>query len=173
MARRFVRAGFTRGPRKATDWSASSALVGPVSIPANTKVLLETFIPIAGGETVIRVRGMFAWTSDQQAASEEQFGAFGICVVSDIAAAAGVASIPSPGEEAAWGGWLYHSFFFSKLAFASGVGIMPGVMHRIEIDSKAMRKVDEDDRLVVVVENTHTTHGFRFANSERILSKVH
>jgi len=40
------------------------------------------------------------------------------------------------------------------------------------IDSKAMRKIGENERLVVVVENIASA-GMVFWNSERFLTKVH
>jgi len=173
MARRFGRSRFSRGPRKAVDWSASAGLAAPVSVPAASAVLLEIFTPIMGGETVIRTRGMLGWLSDQATVDEEQFGAFGIAVVSEQAATVGATAVPHPVTDAAWGGWLYHTYFFSKLEFADATGVNPNIMHTMAIDSKAMRKVDEGDRLITVVENIHATHGFRFANNERFLSKVH
>jgi len=171
MARRTV-SSFRRGPRKATDWSASVILAGPINVPGSSAVLLETFTPIAGGETVIRTRGMLAWSTDQVGADEDQIGAFGIAIVSAQAASVGITAIPHPGTDAAWGGWLYHTYFFSKFELLSSVGANPDMAHSLVIDSKAMRKVDEDDRLVVVVENTAAT-GFEVYNSERFLSKVH
>jgi len=165
--------GFVRGSRKATDWSASAAQVGSVAIAAATKALLQTFVPIAGGETVIRTRGTFSVASDQFAASELQIGALGICIVSDIAAAAGAASIPGPATNADWGGWFVHQYFSRWLEFASAVGIEPNFGMSFEIDSKAMRKIDENDRLVVMVENSTAGHGIEVMESFRFLTKVH
>ena len=122
MARRSSR-GFTRGTRKATDWSASAIQTGSVAIAAATKALLQTFVPVAGGETIIRTRGTFSVASDQAGASELQIGALGICIVSDIAAAAGAASIPGPATNAAWGGWFVHQYFSRWFEFISGVGV--------------------------------------------------
>jgi len=174
MARsRFARSQFTRGPRKAVDWSASSVLTGDVAVAAGAAVLLEIFTPIVGGETVIRTRGLLGWRTDQTVADEVMFGAFGICVVTQQASSVGITAVPHPGTDAAWGGWLYHTYFFSDFQLGDLTGFSGKLMSLITIDSKAMRKVDEDDRLVTVVENTSSVSGFRFANSERFLSKVH
>jgi len=164
---------FPRGSRKATDWSASTPLAVLVNVPAASAVLLETFTPIAGGETIIRTRGMLGWLGDNLAADELQFGAFGIGVVSEQAASVGASAVPHPATDAAWDGWLYHTYFFSDFEFVSGVGIDGGLMHTMVIDSKAARKVSENDRVVIVVENTHASFGFDFANSERFLTKIH
>ena len=162
---------FSRGPRRATDWSAS-AFGGIVVVANGTAVLLETFAPIVGGETVIRTRGNFSIASDQDIATELQIGAFGICVVTQQAAGIGITAIPHPVADAAWGGWLYHRYFAFQFDFGTGVGFISDMAHQIEIDSKAMRKVDEDDRLVTLVEN-NGSRGFQIVNHERFLSKVH
>ncbi len=62
---------FQRGPRRSTDWSASAALTAAVVVPAGAAILLEAFVPIVGGETIIRTRGFLGWKSDQVAASED------------------------------------------------------------------------------------------------------
>ena len=164
---------FRGGPRRATDWSASTPQSDFVAVVAATAVLLEMFIPIVGGETVICTHGIFGWLSDQVSVDEDQMGAFGICVVTAQAVSVGITAIPHPATDAAWGGWLLHTFFQSKLEVLSAVGIRPDIMHNMVLDSKAMRKVDEDERLVVVVENTDTGFGIRVGHSERFLSKVH
>ncbi len=174
MARRVVtaRAGFVRGKRMATDWSASAPQTALTTIAASTNALLQVFTPIIGGETVIRIRGLFGWRTDQAAADEEQLGAVGICKVSEPAATIGISAIPTPNTDAAWGGWIWHSYFASFFEFVSSTGVFADGLHRIVIDSKAMRKFDEDDRLVLVVENSAAT-GIRVADSFRILSKIH
>ena len=172
MARRGGRT-FTRGVRRPVDWSASANQSAMVPVAAATAVLLESFTPIVGGETVIRTRGIFTWQTDQLIASEDQFGAVGMCVVTAQAVSVGISAIPHPATDAAWGGWLWHSFFASSWSFLSSTGVEANIQHQIIIDSKAMRKVDEDERLVMVCENTNATQGFLVANSERILSKVH
>jgi len=171
MARRHV-GRFTRGPRKATDWSASAALTAGLAVAASSAAIDEVFTPIVGGETLIRTRGMLGWESDQSAATEQQIGAYGICVVSEQAATVGITAVPHPGTDAAWGGWLYHTYFFSEFRFLTAAGFDPRNLQTMVVDSKAMRKIDEDDRLVTVVEVTGTK-GITFFSALRLLSKVH
>ena len=171
MARRGSR--FIRGPRRATDWGASSVQSSKVNIAAASAVLDEVFVPIVGGETLIRTRGALAYSSDQAIATETQVGAFGICVVTAQAVSVGITAIPHPATDAAWGGWLYHQFLQRVFRFGTAVGMEPDFMHQIEVDSKAMRKVDEDERLITVWENTSSTHGIDTLSSFRFLSKVH
>ena len=152
MARRTI-GRFNRGPRRAMDWSASAPLAAFQTIAASTVSLLQTFTPIAGGETVIRTRGLVSIQSDSVTASENQIGAFGICVVTAQAESVGITAIPHPVTDAAWGGWFVHRYFSNQLKFLDGTGLYPQWATHYEIDSKGMRKLDEDERLVVVVEN--------------------
>ena len=111
MARRAV--PFVRGKRMATDWSVSVPQVSLVAVAASTSALLQTFTPIAGGETVIRIRGLFGWRTDQSGSDEEQMGAVGICKVSEPAATLGITALPTPDTDATWGGWLWHFYYVS------------------------------------------------------------
>ena len=173
MARRAVRGSrFTRGPRRATDWSASLPEVSGTTVAGSTATLLQSFTPIVGGETLIRTRGLVTIRSDQFAASENMIGAFGMCIVTDQAASIGITAIPHPATDAAWGGWFVHFFYSQQMRFGTGVGFDPNAVVQYPIDSKAMRKVDEDETLAVVVENAGS-EGIVITSSVRILSKIH
>ena len=100
-------------------------------------------------------------------------GAFGICVVIAQAVSVGITAIPHPATDAAWGGWVYHTFLQATMRFGTAVGMHPDWLNYIIVDSKGMRKVDEDERLVSVWENSSGTHGFDSWGSMRFLSKVH
>ena len=154
------------------DWSASAALAAPVAIGGGSAGLLELFVPIAGGETVIRIRGLATVASDQTAAAEDQIGAFGVGVVSEQAATVGITAVPFPVADAAWGGWMWHSYFARNIVSLSSVGIDAGLTHQIIIDTKAMRKVGENERLIMVVENVGAG-GIDVTTQMRLLSKVH
>ena len=168
MARRFVRGG----QRKATDWSSSVPQTSFLAVAGTTAVLTQVFVPVTGGETVVRVRGLLGIRSDQAAATESQMGAYGICVVTAQAVSVGITAIPHPDTDGSWDGWLYHQYFAEHLQFISAVGVLPDMTRRIEVDSKAMRKVSEDDRLVFVVENSSAS-GMSLYDSFRVLSKLH
>ena len=167
--RTFVRG---RGSRKSTDWSASVPQTGLVALAGSTALLSQTFIPVAGGETVVRSRGLITFGSDQAAATESQLGAYGIAVVTAQAVSVGITAVLHPATDASWDGWLYHTYLSAHIQVVSASGIMPDMQHQIVVDSKAMRKVSEDDRLVFVIENTVST-GLQFFDSFRILSKLH
>ena len=172
MARRIRRSTFVRGVRRNTDWSASLVATDMVTVAASSAQLLQTFVPASGGETVIRTRGLFAWRSDQFAASEVQIGAVGIGVVTEQANSVGITAIPHPDTDSAWGGWLWHSYFTSRVDFTSGAGFLFDGVHRMVIDSKAMRKVGDNERLIVVIENSGA-FGLQVSSQIRLLSKLH
>jgi len=169
MAGRFtrqVRSGAKRHP----DWSDNVPLTSFTGIAASSAVLLTVFTPTGGGETVIRTRGLFGWKSDQNAAAEDQLGAVGICKVSAQAVSVGITAIPHPDTDAGFP-WLWHSFFASSFVFGTNVGLVPDMFHRIVIDSKAMRKVTDDERIVVVIENS-APFGLLVYDSVRIMTKL-
>ncbi len=108
--------------------------------------------------------------SDQAAAVESQGGAFGLAIVSDQAAAAGVASVPTPVTEAGSDLWFVHKWYHgdeSKLTDKTTSAT------RISIDSKAMRKVDVGQDLVVVAEMDTVLGGGQIVSvAGRMLAKV-
>jgi len=138
-------------------------------IPANTKVLLGTFILSNPGigATVLRTRGAFSVASDQGASSEEQLGAWGMIIVNDLALAAGVASIPGPITDASDDGWfLWQSF--QRQGLTSGAI----TSEQYFFDSKAMRKIREGFGVAIVVENGQAAHGLEFAFGIAMLTSI-
>jgi len=95
--------------------------------------------------TVVRSRFMCKVVSDQEAATESQIGAWGIAVVSDQAVAIGVTAVPTPITDMGSNLWLLH-----QLYMAGDTSAPRGEVY--ETDSKAMRKVEIGQDLVVVVE---------------------
>jgi len=126
-------------------------------VGAATKVLLAGFsLSNSGiGETVVRSRGRFSFQSDQGGGREDQLGALGIIVVSDIAFAAGAAGIPGPVTEANDDGWMVWEGFSNAGNQTDGQDA-----RIIEFDSKAARRIEEGFSLAIMVENAHATHGF-------------
>ena len=153
-----------------TQWSklTSAAQVG---VAAATKVLLGgygTLEPM----TVRRTRGLMNWSSDQIAATESPVGAFGMCVVSDDAFTAGVASVPGPFSDAASDLWFVHQFLYTRFVFGDATGFHPDGGQTVDIDSSAMRKFTEEEKVALVVENGHATSGATFWFSTRLLSSI-
>ena len=107
--------------------------------------------------TIIRLRGIFnVFLTSGTASLDGYDGACGICVVSENAAAAGVAAVPSPVTDVAWDGWFWHQFFSLKVlttTFADGVN-GAAAQAKFEVDSKAMRKMNITDVIIAVLEAT-------------------
>ncbi len=170
MPRRQIQRAFRTGSKRQTDWAFGFFTSAFIAIPANSKVLLSsipsstllTFAP----STIIRTRGMVSVITDTGSATEQQIGSVGLALVSDIARAAGAASIPGPSQEATWDGWFVHQFFAQKFAFGTGVAFNSNAANNMTIDSKAMRKFETDQALVLMVQNDHATHAFDIAAFE-------
>ncbi len=94
------------------------------------------------------------WESDIDNADELSLGAFGMGIVSDDAFAAGAASIPGPFTDDTAELWLVHQYVYQRVLFDTAVGSSV-VGHDVtwEIDSKAMRKFTDEQKLVLMAEN--------------------
>jgi len=146
MARRTV-VSRGRGVRRRTHWVEALGAVADLTATGST--LLFTSAVGHEGETIVRVRGLFTAVLEVAGVGDGFFGAFGMAIVTTAAATAGVASIPTPLTEGGWDGWLLHRYFDVARSVQAGG---PGEYTRLELDSKAMRKANEDESLVGVLE---------------------
>jgi len=171
MARRFPRSVVTR-QRRATQWLQSAIDTGSTSLAAGAAVLDQSF---AFGEkaTIVRTRGRLWVKSDQIASTEEPFGAIGLAVVTDQAFAIGVTAVPTPITDASSDNWFLWEPWQASMVAATQVGFSGDSWTGYELDSKAMRKVDDGDTVVVVLENTSGAHGCEFIVTFRMLVKLH
>jgi len=158
-----------RGPRirAQTSWTRIGTATA-VPVAAATKVVLASLTPTVPGVTVRRIRGFIHITSDQSGATEEQIGAVGVIKVTDNALAVGAGSIPGPITDEDDEGWmLFEPFAQISDMTHQGTVARGSLPPRLEVDSKAMRKVPDGYNLVVMIENAHATEGldvnFRFA----------
>ena len=142
------------GQRRQVTW-VGPADQGFVNVSNGGKTLIASFDPAASSlpkPTLVRTRGAVMVTPQVHTADLEIIGAFGVCVVSDQAFAAGAASIPGPFDESDWDGWVVWRSFNRLLEFVSGVGI---IWHHedIQVDSKAMRKISDNETLVFMAQS--------------------
>ncbi len=135
--------------------------MSPTTVAAATKVVMAsaTLSNPGIGETVRRTRGRLWVGSDQQVATEDYVGAFGIIVVSDLALAAGAASIPGPVTDRNDDGWLVWESTANRFQLGSNIGFESNKMQMIEFDSRAMRKVEEGFGLAFMFENASPADG--------------
>ncbi len=144
-------------PRQTSlDWVRLIS-VARIPVAAGAKVLLGGFS--AGVDvTIRRVLGQFWVEGDDTALQDTQIGVLGGMVVSDIAFAAGAASVPGPVTELSNDYWsLWQPFLqVNELVAAGGIG--RNSMPR-EFDTKAQRKLPHGSVYALIVENASATDG--------------
>ena len=174
MARRHF-SGARGGQRRSTSWleivpSITTMVAGGGVITHSLDATELAKRPF----TVVRSHLIVHITSDQLGADELQFGAVGICVVSDQAEAVGVTAVPTPVTDAGSDLWLMHQYVAAEFAFVSGVGFDAAGGYTYLIDSKSMRKVNDDQDVLIVIElATGISNGFNITIAGRVLIKEH
>ena len=162
-----------RTPRRPKQWSASN-LAGNASFTGNATSLVLAAVPAVESVTVLRLRGeIFVGPSGATTALDQARVAFGIGIVTSDAAAVGSTAMPDPDDEPDFP-WLWyhlHNFFsgFTVDGTASddyGVGTI-----RIDVDSKAMRKMKPGQSIVGVAQYVDVvgTPTLRVGGSVRML----
>ena len=171
MARRcdFVRGAVAIGSRRQTTWFQFEPVAATLTAVGGTIFFTLNAAAIALRPfTVVRTHFIYSVRSDQAAANEDQSGAVGIAVVSEEASTVGVTAVPTPSSNSASDLWLMHSYFGQ-----SGSSVNSGrVGYNYAIDSKAMRKVDQGQDLVVVAEITPVSDGMILLIGGRMLVKL-
>jgi len=147
MARR---SGFQK-TISAKGWSTSlCGLITGLDIGAAAAAIGSVTAISQKDQTILRTRGQVYAQLDSGAVDERVMVAVGIAVVSDPAALAGVGAIPTPDTEGSYD-WLWHGFL-SVSSGAEGAVVNDSQHDRLEIDSKAMRKIGSSDTLVFAAE---------------------
>ena len=121
--------------------------------------------------TIVRSRLKWLVVSDQSAATEAFVGNIGMAVVSDQAVAIGVTAVPTPATD------LGSDLFFLIDQWPGRFELV-GTSHAVDItpktiDSRAMRKVNDDQDLVVTVEAGIGGSGCVVSAVGRVLIKLH
>ena len=149
------RGSFPRGKRRQTDW-IGSADQGLVAVASGASQIVQSFAmdgsDLGADATVVRTRGLLVVKPQTGAADINIIGALGICIVTDQAFAAGAASILGPWTNKEWDGWFVWVPFALSLDVTTDVGRLL-ISRQYEIDSKAMRKFDAGNTIVVLVES--------------------
>ena len=148
------RRGFqSRAPRRIVDWGLGPAVAVESFTVASTSIWTLGTTP-SQNLTVVRTRGIAHVILTAAAAIGDGFnGAFGIYMMTEDAFAAGDASALDPVDDANSDMWLWHHYFSVKAVtgtISDGVNAA-SCSHRIEIDSKAMRKNFDPERVMVGV----------------------
>jgi len=123
--------------------------------------------------TIVRTRGTLQARSDQTAGTEEYGCGFGMAVVSDQAVAIGATAIPTPVTDYGSDLWFLIEQMFGEFVLKTTVGIEG--FHGVErqIDSKAMRKVEDGEDVIIVAETPLFTPSVELFSALRFLVKLH
>ena len=174
MARQFTRGRGRAGSKRMTSWLTIDGFGATVSNSAVLVASLTTLEKAKRPFTIVRTRMEVFHSSDQTVANESQVAAIGLCVVSEQAEAIGITAVPTPETDAASDLWFVHQWILNEYTIVSGVAIDANAGQRYSIDSKAMRKVNEDEDVVVVVEGaTLFGGGSNILFAGRMLIKEH
>jgi len=155
MARRRLygnRSPLIGGKRRETSWF-SIGLVQSSNAGTGSSLLavLNAAALAKRPFTVVRVH-MTVQVRTDNIASETQIAAIGMAVVSDQASAAGVASVPTPITDLASDLFFVHKIIMGHNAFSTAAAFsIPGGTV-VDIDSKAMRKVNDDQDVIITAE---------------------
>jgi len=169
--------GAIQSHRRQTAWS-----LGPNSL--GQFITTSSVTPWSNGvqllteaeATIVRVRGYVSLTLEAISSLGDGFsGAFGMGIVSANAQGVGGTAIPAPVDDADWPGWLWHRFFDIRSVSATlsdGANAVAAVQ-RIEIDSKAMRKLGNEEVLQMTIQVVEQgTATIEMHGDSRILFKL-
>ena len=123
--------------------------------------------------TIVRTRGYWFVSSDQAAASENYGASLGYCVVSEQASAIGVTAIPTPETDRGSDLFFVHETLYGSFLFADATGFSDISGLTASYDSKAMRKVNEDEQMNVVLETPAIASSGVVLHAARMLIKLH
>jgi len=170
MAGRYSRSRGRLGSPRETLWvrvdavDATFTAVGGTILTASNAAFLA-LRPF----TIIRQYYEIQIRSDQAAAIEQQNFAYGVAVVSDQAAAIGVTAVPTPNTDSGSDLWMLHQFIFGQ---ESNLTDRSQPARQMEVESKAMRKVEDGQTILTIGEFMTTGNGFIATVAGRMLIKT-
>jgi len=143
--------------RRRTSWDTGPGLFSDLATfsASGSSIIGSGGEATTDGLTIVRTRGLIELTFTAATSALDGFaGALGMGICTAEAFAIGVTAVPTPVTDVAWDGWLWHQFYSAHMpaAFqATGTGPYSTM---IEVDCKAMRKMDAGDTLFFVGEFT-------------------
>ena len=173
-----------QGQRRLTDWYGGVAVgytspknIGAAATAIDSAIDFRVFPNTDGAPgTIVRLRGLFQVYPSDLTVDRIAFGALGLCIVNGEAFDAGAASVPVPWTESFSDRWFYYTYW--STVSKTDVGATEelnwvGGSEPIIIDSKAMRKVEEQDVMVAVIEAASSGSGADYFLNYRTLIKMH
>ena len=145
-----------RGSRRKTSWELGPGDCTETEFSATGAAFVGMALtPTVDGLTLVRLRGRLHVFLSVSAIPGTGFcGAFGIGIATVAAVTAGAASVPTPITEQGWDGWIYWTpiqVFNTGNTLSDGVNAI-GATQIETVDSKAMRKLREEDAIYAAIE---------------------
>ncbi len=165
------------GQRRQTFWLATQSAAVFTNLGGSTKAITHSFtgaqVSALAPFTIVRTVGLlYIRTPVATAADEVQLGGLGHMIVTELARAAGIASIPSPVTDASDDMWYQFLYFGNSFRFVSAIGEQSSDGRVFMFDSKAQRKVEDGMAIVSVMENIGG-NALEFWVNYRTLIKTH
>ncbi len=136
------------GRRADYEWTGACGEVDAVDLAESTNVSTSgiVFVDFVAPFTIARIRGHIFCQLDATATDERAIIAWGIGIVSTDARQAG--STPDPSDEPDFP-WMWYGY--STITSLAETAASPqGMFHRLEVDTKAMRKVKPGQSVVLL-----------------------
>ena len=169
--KRFTR-GVSRGARRLTSWADIPITQASFTAVGGTILLALTTAEKAKRPfTIVRTHIELMIATDQLIADEIQLGAFGGCVVSDQASGVGVLAVPTPVVDAGSDLWFLHQVVMNDFTWNSEIGFDANGGQHYHLDSRAMRKVNDDQDVLFIGELAAASQGFLMTVGGRLLIK--
>jgi len=175
MARRAALPHRVRGSGRLTTWRAIPLTRTTLTATGGTIINSLDSVELAKRPfTIIRVHLEVMIELDQLVTSEQYLTAIGMCVVSSQANAIGVTAVPTPMTDIESDLWFLHRFMFGNISVGTVVGFEEPGSREYALDTKAQRKVDDDQDVVIVGEvNSTVGDGAIMTVAGRMLIKEH
>jgi len=165
------RHGSVKSTRRLSTWFIVAPVTTTNGAAAGTNLILSLNVAALAFRpfTLVRTYLEIALQSDQAAAIERQSIAVGMAVVSDQSVAIGITALPLPVTDADSNLFYLHQFVFGD---ESNLTDRTRPQTRLSVDSKAMRKVEIGQDIVLVAEGMGLDSGWSVSVAGRFLIKT-
>ena len=151
--------GFRQGrsypvPRRRKGWEEGPGQVGvQTQLTSSTIDLLDSGAQlVVDGTTLLRLRGTYSAFLSTGSSLAGFSGAFAIGITDVPAFSIGSTAVQTPITNADWDGWLFWQAFDLKQPTSTFDSAAPNASMVMPVDTKAMRKLKQDDVIYACVE---------------------
>jgi len=176
MARRFTRTRGQSGAPRKTMWldiAPTRTVLAAATTAALVNVGATGFLE-QRPFTIVRTRGFISLASDQDSAAEAYDAGIGMAIVQRTATNIGVTAVPTPLTDLSSDAFFMLELMGGLFTFVSGVGVdAQGLGAARKYDSRAMRKVADEEDIAVTIETSGISLGCTLYHVGRVLIKLH